>query len=251
MNDMKTKQGFSLIEVTLAILLASSGLLAIFALFPDSLRQSVMSDAELKQCTFASSLFEAMTANIKNIDNVEDWNNPAKFWKEAASGLQYVRNDTSSFMTVKQANASSSPISEVTRMVLLDQRTKDEVDFGFDANTGEVVANGNGAMHYVANEYTMQAYETASDGFLNGNTGRQIKPQAQYLIRVMTVQNNFSRRRHVNVSPAQFNAGPNGRGTALGPNSYVVSVISTDLAAPAIYKNNAVYSQEFYFHRRP
>lgn len=79
----KIKAGFSLIEVNMAILIAAGGMLSLFALFPVGLRQSVMSEADLHQATFASSFFEAISANVKTIDDVRVWNNIEDFWDMA------------------------------------------------------------------------------------------------------------------------------------------------------------------------
>ncbi len=82
----KIKAGFSLIEVNMAILIAAGGMLSLFALFPIGLRQSVMSEADLHQAAFASSFFEAISANVKKIDDVETWNLINDFWDTAIKG---------------------------------------------------------------------------------------------------------------------------------------------------------------------
>lgn len=86
MFSKKIKTGFSLIEVNMAILIAAGGMLSLFALFPVGLRQSVMSEADLHQAAFASSFFEAIAANVKKIDDVDDWNAVEVFWKTAVTG---------------------------------------------------------------------------------------------------------------------------------------------------------------------
>jgi len=87
MHFKKNRSGFSLIEVNMAILIAAGGLISLFALFPVSLRQSVMSTADLHQVTFASSFFEAVSGNVKLIDDVKTWNNINDFWTSAVDGL--------------------------------------------------------------------------------------------------------------------------------------------------------------------
>lgn len=86
MRLKKNWSGFSLIEVNMAILIAAGGLISLFALFPVSLRQSVMSTADLHQATFASSFFEAISANVRLIDDIRDWNNIDRFWAAAVDG---------------------------------------------------------------------------------------------------------------------------------------------------------------------
>ena len=80
------RAGFSLIEVNMAILIAAGGLLSLFSLFPTGLRQSVMSQADMYQCTFANSFFDTVAANVRNIESIDDWNNCAKFWEAAVKG---------------------------------------------------------------------------------------------------------------------------------------------------------------------
>ena len=80
------RAGFSLIEVNMAILIAAGGLLSLFALFPTGLRQSVMSQADMYQCTFANSFFDTVAANIRNIEDAATWNQANKFWAAAVKG---------------------------------------------------------------------------------------------------------------------------------------------------------------------
>ena len=80
------RAGFSLIEVNMAILIAAGGLLSLFALFPTGLRQSVMSQADMYQCTFANSFFDTVAANVRNIEDVTTWNQADKFWAAAVKG---------------------------------------------------------------------------------------------------------------------------------------------------------------------
>lgn len=86
---MSTK-GFSLIEVNLAILIAIGGLLSMYTLFPVGMRQNEMSSEDLYQATFASSVFQMISGNVATISNVDEWNDPKKFWKKASkdTGLE-------------------------------------------------------------------------------------------------------------------------------------------------------------------
>lgn len=107
------RSGFSLIEVNMAILIAAGGLISLFALFPVSLRQSVMSTADLHQATFASSFFEAISANVKEIDDVEKWNTITDFWNAAVDGTGIDKTlSTPSTMKAKASDATAELIED-------------------------------------------------------------------------------------------------------------------------------------------
>ena len=133
----KIKVGFSLIEVNIAILIAAGGMLSLFALFPIGLRQSVMSEADLHQAAFASSFFEAISANVKVIDDVQRWNNITLFWKDAVYGTGIsdvlvrpaaIRGDTNLAESTRELIESSlNPEAEELRFVC--RETDDDSDF--------------------------------------------------------------------------------------------------------------------------
>lgn len=116
---LKIKTGFSLIEVNLAILIAAGGMLSLFALFPVGLRQSVMSEADLHQATFASSFFEAIAANAKKIDDVEIWNRIDDFWDVVVDGTG-IPSDL-----LKPAQVKSK-VAESTGELIEDDPKRDE-----------------------------------------------------------------------------------------------------------------------------
>ena len=87
MRSIINKAGFSLVEVNMAILVAAGGLLSLFSLFPGALRQSVMSQEDLYQVTFANSLLDVVSANVRKIEDVADWNDPETFWRHAIGNL--------------------------------------------------------------------------------------------------------------------------------------------------------------------
>ena len=64
----RPRAGFSLVEVALALIVAAGGLLAIFGVFPISLRQSANSRGDMGQMTFASTVLETIAGNIRTID---------------------------------------------------------------------------------------------------------------------------------------------------------------------------------------
>ena len=71
----EAKSGFTLIEVTFALLLMSLGLFAIFHLFPSGLRASVDANAFTRQAMFAEDCFGAIRAEAAeaSADPDADW----------------------------------------------------------------------------------------------------------------------------------------------------------------------------------
>ena len=116
MRGIISKTGFSLIEVNMAILIAAGGLLSLFSLFPGGLRHSVMSQEDIYQSTFASSLLDVVSANVKKIEDVKQWNDPATFWKYAVGnlGAQGVPIDLPPAMKAASAVKSDNSISDAT-----------------------------------------------------------------------------------------------------------------------------------------
>ena len=79
------RSGFSLIEVALALVVAAGGMLAIFGVFPISLRQSANSRSDMGELTFASTVLQTLAGNIRTIDRIDVWNDPSKFWNAATT----------------------------------------------------------------------------------------------------------------------------------------------------------------------
>ncbi|MGI5868398.1 MAG: type IV pilus modification PilV family protein [Kiritimatiellia bacterium] len=139
MRSIINKAGFSLVEVNMAILIAAGGLLALFSLFPGGLRHSVMSQEDLYQATFANSLLDVISTNVRKIEDVTDWNNPETFWRHAIGNLgrQGVPIDDlqGKFKTPSQAK-NDSAISDATQSLVEKNRSyvwfayqeKDKVD---------------------------------------------------------------------------------------------------------------------------
>ncbi len=202
MFSKKNKTGFSLIEVNIAILIAAGGMLSLFALFPLGLRQSTMSEADMHQAAFASSFFEAIAANVKEIDDVDDWNDINIFWDTAVDGTGI-------------PDALLTPAAVKTKVA---------------EATGELIEGG------LNTEAEKLRFVSREEDQLDINfQGRKLKLPPQMLIRVRTI----------------YNSRPDLNKSALLPNSYAVSLISTHESTPAIYSHNTVYSMEFYFRRRP
>ena len=201
MRGIISKTGFSLIEVNMAILIAAGGLLSLFSLFPGGLRHSVMSQEDIYQSTFASSLLDAVSANVKKIEDVKQWNDSATFWKYAVGnlGAQGVEIDLPPAMKAASAIKSDNSISDATK---------------------ELVQKDKGNVWFVCRE--------ADEVDENPSSATLLLP-AQYFIRLRKT-------------------GGNAGGL---PARYSVSVVSSHMAAPAVYHRNTVYSMDFYFCGRP
>ncbi len=156
----KIKAGFSLIEVNMAILIAAGGMLSLFALFPIGLRQSVMSEADLHQAAFASSFFEAFSANVKNIDDVRVWNIIEQFWQNGVG-------DTGIPATLLKPAALKNAVAE---------------------STGELIEE---SLNPEAEKLRFVYRETDQED--TGFSGKKLKIPPQMLIRIRTIQNNSGR----------------------------------------------------------
>ncbi|NLE41957.1 MAG: hypothetical protein GX615_09030 [Lentisphaerae bacterium] len=126
MRGIISKTGFSLIEVNMAILIAAGGLLSLFSLFPGGLRHSVMSQEDIYQSTFASSLLDVVSTNVKKIEDVKQWNDERVFWRYAVGALgdQGVRIDLPATFEDATAANSDTSISDATKQLLKDDKGK-------------------------------------------------------------------------------------------------------------------------------
>lgn len=69
------RSGFSLMEVSFALLIAAVGLLALLSLFPVGLRQGQQASSDTTQAAFAEMVLNAMQANANTITNWNQWCN--------------------------------------------------------------------------------------------------------------------------------------------------------------------------------
>jgi len=90
--------GFSLIEVTLALLVVGVGLVALLGLFPVGLRESGLATADTTQSIFANGVLNAIHANAGEITTWANWTAPAATAFTAgipnitAGGVQTINN---------------------------------------------------------------------------------------------------------------------------------------------------------------
>ena len=214
------RAGFSLIEVALALMVAASGLLAAFALFPVSLRQSAESHSYMVESTFASSALETIAANVRQIDDVEVWNDTKKWFEKAVS--------TGFDGTLKLYKAS-------------------ELRDGFDEGKQKV-----GPFHLptlqVAERHVEKQNGSIREVWYCGREDERLDTTAPAAGKIAEPPQ-WIMRIHVIKRPART-GGRVLSGSRL-PNRYLVTVVSTPDVSPARYIDNASYSQEFTFIRRP
>jgi len=79
--------GFTLIEVSLAVLVVGLGLLTVFSLFPSGLRSAEEGSADTKSGLCADTILNGMQGNAATITNWSDWCNPTRFTADVLSGL--------------------------------------------------------------------------------------------------------------------------------------------------------------------
>lgn len=240
-TPVRRRAGFSLIEVALALVVAAGGMLAIFGVFPISLRQSQNSRSDMGELTFASTVLQTLAGNIRAIDRIDVWNDPGKFWDAAVgtTGLpKFSAGKTSAWMKGQHDSAlqgnPTSPFSPATTYVaqLWKAQTQDEV-------TSLPSGSRENIWYFGAEE--MDTPDLPAED--------KIALPAQYLIRLAAV------RRHARSNGADMTASSDDSrhpGAAVfAPNVYVVSIVSTDRGYPDVYIREPLYSQEFTFVHRP
>ncbi len=214
--------GFSLVEVALALMVAASGMVAVFALFPASMRQTVSSRVDMKGALFASTVLETIAGNVRQIDDVKVWNNPQQWWAVAINGFDQNGLDSSQLAwnkgyTAEQfrsaAEGSDDGLGDFSPATV-------DVAIGYPAASG-VPAFYKDTIRYFGRE---EAELTP---------GSPIPPQ--YLIRFETIKRDA------------YGIGGNAR----VPNRYLVSVVSSPAASPQIFVHEQIYAQEYYFVHRP
>lgn len=89
-QQWKSRAGFSLVEVTLALMVVAVGILSVMSLFPAGLDQNMRSIADTRAAFFAEEVFSGLQACAQ-----EDWSGldnaifkpiPHDYWKSSASG---------------------------------------------------------------------------------------------------------------------------------------------------------------------
>lgn len=83
--DCKGSQGFSLVEITLALLVIAVGLLAVFGLLGDSLRANTKTQDDTIAASFAESVFSSIFAADWDDTEFDILMGEAGFWDSSAS----------------------------------------------------------------------------------------------------------------------------------------------------------------------
>ena len=240
-KTVRRRAGFSLIEVALALIVAAGGMLAIFGVFPISLRQSQNSRSDMGEMTFASTVLQTLAGNIRAIDRIDVWNDPAKFWDAAvgSTGLpKFSAATTSARMKELHDSAKNgnftTPFSPLTTYVAQtwEAQTQDEV-------TSLPAGKRENIWYFGAEEPETPQLPGAD----------KIALPAQYLIRLACVRRRARRNGADMTSSADDSRHPSA--SVFAPNVYVVSVVSTDRGFPDVYIREPLYSQEFVFVHRP
>ncbi len=238
----RARSGFSLIEVALALIVAAGGLLAIFGVFPISLRQSANSRGDMGEMTFASTVLETIAGNVRTIDSIAVWNDPEQFWNVAvgSTGLPEfgdgVPSTTMHQEYVKATNEEDTdPFAPATTYVAATWSAQTQPETEDDESQENIWYFGE------EKEKTPSASTTS-----------KIAKPAQYLIRLAVVRR-YARPRGGGALPMQASSvdAPNSLADVCLPNVYVVSVVSTGRGFPDVYIREPLYSQEYTFIHRP
>ena len=96
----KNNNGFSLIEVNMAVFVMAIGIVGLLSLFPAGLRESMQSRADLKQAMFAEYLLSVAAASAADPQNVSTFGDRGG-WSATAD-----RNVAS---TVQEVDSASTP----------------------------------------------------------------------------------------------------------------------------------------------
>lgn len=250
--------GFSLVEVSLALVVAAGGLLAIFGVFPISLRQSAHSRSDMGEMTFGTTVLETISGNIRTIDRISVWNDPERFW-DVAVGRKKNSDETVSGLPIFDDGIPSKKMNAWWKSV--HGKAGGNLS-GFDsANIAPVTTD-------VAENWSSQSVAEMTDpewvqDFEGENiwyfcmekeerptvSKENIALPPQYLIRLAVVRRYAMCDGSVMKAPDIKNA--NKQKEVLLPNVYIVSVVSTDRGYPDVYIREPLYSQEFSFIHRP
>ena len=249
------RQGFSLIEVALALMVVAVGLLSVFGVFPVSLRSSQMARSDLSGSAFASSLLQTIGGNIRGIDDIRIWNDPYSFWEAAAAGTGLPEEITD------QKNGSRH-----VRDLLENKAKKGQWTGRANGSNGDfspmlcfVAENAGGS----GDENVWFIAEENDKTTVPGSARELVRP-AQYAIRLACIRREARQAKDVRDSGYSMkteavvqdkkgiwkNADADVR-KAVHPNVYIVSVVSTDRGFPDVFIREPLFSQEFTFLHRP
>src|ERR1035437_8491090 len=107
----RKRSGFTLIEVSLAVLVLGLGLMAAFGLFPAGVRQNEESIADTRAALFADYVLNGMQANAATITDWSQWRDDGYSRILGNSGSPACPNDTSLPNVVANVASSIVPIT--------------------------------------------------------------------------------------------------------------------------------------------
>ena len=230
---IRREGGFSLVEVALALMVAAGGMVAVFALFPASMRQTVSARADMKGALFASTVLETIAGNVRQIDDIATWNDPQAWWEIAANGLFDGSGSAEDRARAKsRVQFSNAYTAEAFRKA--SKNNDDGLD-AFSPATVDVAADYPVPSKVDAFYKDTILYFGREEGAVE--PGSPIPPQ--FLIRFETIKRKA--------------LGKNGQelDNTFIPNRYLVSVVSSPNASPQIFVHEQIYAQEYYFVHRP
>lgn len=236
-NPPAARSGFSLIEVALALMIAGSGLLAAFGLFPHALRTSAEARDDMKAAAFADTILQTIAGNVRQIDEISVWNDPAKWWAVASYGLEPKGgwwSASPSELAGGSSNFADSTANEVGLAVSMNGSSWKKKP---DGDTGWVQSPDASSklqtVFYYGKEYQAGKVPAPPSSLAN------MTEQAQYLLRVSVVTRPARHGGRLDVSAGRL------------PNRYSVSVVSSVNPRPSLYTNGHVFTQEYFFVHRP
>lgn len=251
--------GFSLVEVTLALLVAAGGLLTIFGVFPVALRQSQMSRSDMGETAFADSVLQTLGGNIRAIDDISVWNDPVKFWAAAVEGT--------GLPTKISDEKNGSKYVHDLHLSALEGRSTGKANGAAGQSLSPMAT-------YVASTYSYQNGDKENAwyvAFERENTPdppgiSELVQPAQFLIRLACIRRNANAvtdvRNSRGVLPTErveakeipgskWDGKTAAQRKAVLPHIYSLSVVSTDRGFPDVFIREPVFSQEFTFVHRP
>jgi hypothetical protein len=226
--------GFSLVEVALALTVAAGGMAAIFGLFPAGLRQGVNANRDLVGASFAGSVLSAIAGNVRSIDDIRVWNNPEQWWKRAIANTDLPEWDKGKTPDAfrEDSGVFAPNRSMVAKRGAKVSREEDNIRFFASNKVGERHINNAIALpaHYIIRVVRVRrsprnkpSWEDVR-GYVNSVDKYESLTESQ-------AKQAFQKLR--------------------SPDRYLVSIVSSDQKGYAIFVNEPLYSQEYYFLPRP
>lgn len=108
----RSRAGFSLMEVSLAILLVAIGLLTLFSLFPLGLREGQMAVVDTQEAMFSDQVLNGIKANAQDVAAWTDWTNLPRLIRFLAEGIYPLDKNTGGPGWVSTNRAIAFPVPD-------------------------------------------------------------------------------------------------------------------------------------------